>query len=98
MWRKQTPRGFIHRMDAKPELEAALKVPPEKSVTVGLIDPVRLEPVHDVAVTGDRDKLPILPSDGLLQRMTRHLRHLAVDHRGKLVHHDEVAFLGQRTG
>ena len=64
-----------------------MKAPPGKLGAGGVEHPVRLEPIEDVVVAGEKHGLRARPAPGFGKRAGADLGNLAVDHGGELVYH-----------
>jgi hypothetical protein len=84
--------------DGEGDGRASLKAPPLKGVVGGAIDPVGLEPVDDVLVTGDGDEALLTLADRPGQGVGADLGDGAIDRARELIDDGEREGLGEEAG
>src|SRR5579871_2673647 len=95
MPREHTPILGRGRLDSERDLGTGPKRPPGELIARRLVDPIRLQPILNIVVTGDGHKFLIAAPDGPGDRGAADLRDGPIDDARELVDHRQFGPLCQ---
>ena len=82
---KIRPPSPVGLDDPQFDWRTSLKPPPGKAAGAGIENPVRLQPIQNVIVTGKNDDLAAGATPGFRKGVSADLGNLPVDHAGEFV-------------